>query len=302
MCYSALIKASLKEVSASFRALVDLEEFRHLFDLRLADATVKIPRGIDRYFLESQDPQEVALAPLIRQFHLEEKERTLIAIGGARQEIRDLQQKPTAANRKKIEVRERRLIKLGEKMALKLDEPSHLDQRVYPHWYAPVVVEEKGQRRLMPMRYRVRGPDGVDIPDKYNTFNSRLDSLRAARTWIPLFGRTHVIFPFVHFYEWVERGGVKKEIFFSPEGRDFMWAAGLFSVAKNKEKLPLYSFAMVTDDPPPEISQAGHDRCPIFLAEPKISAWLNPENLAPDELLLLLKNIEKPYYSNGLAA
>ena len=77
MCYSALIKASLKEVSASFRALLDTDEFRDLFLQRLAHPEMKIPRGIDRYFVESSDPKEAKLATLVRQFHAEERERDL---------------------------------------------------------------------------------------------------------------------------------------------------------------------------------------------------------------------------------
>ena len=85
MCYSALIKASLKEVSASFRALLDTDEFRDLFLKRLAHPEIKIPRGIDRYFAESQDPKESKLAPLVQQFHSEERERDLQLIGETRQ-------------------------------------------------------------------------------------------------------------------------------------------------------------------------------------------------------------------------
>jgi putative SOS response-associated peptidase YedK len=81
-----------------------------------------------------------------------------------------------------------------------------------------------------------------------------------------------------------------------------MWAAGLYSFPKNKTSLPIHSFAMVTDDPPPEVAAAGHDRCPIFLKNEQLEKWLNPQKLSQEELLLLLRSIEKAHYLHGLAA
>lgn len=35
-------------------------------------------------------------------------------------------------------------------------------------------------------------------------------------------------------------------------------------------------FAIVTDEPPPEVRAAGHDRCPVFLNESAAQSWLDP--------------------------
>jgi hypothetical protein len=50
----------------------------------------------------------------------------------------------------------------------------------------------------------------------------------------------------------------------------------------------LRSFAMVTDEPPQEIAQAGHDRCPIFLREDLMDVWLNPKGKPLKELHAVL--------------
>ncbi len=40
---------------------------------------------------------------------------------------------------------------------------------------------------------------------------------------------------------------------------------------------PTYSFAAITDEPPPEIAAAGHDRCIIPIKPENVDAWLNPD-------------------------
>jgi putative SOS response-associated peptidase YedK len=64
----------------------------------------------------------------------------------------------------------------------------------------------------------------------------------------------------------------------------------------------LLSFALITDDPPPEVLAAGHDRCPIPIKEENIDAWLNPDplNLAAQYSILLDR--ERPYYEHRMAA
>jgi len=309
MCYSALIKGNLKRVSAEFRARLDLESFTRFYAMRIEHPELKIPFGLDRYFLLSQDPMEAKIAPLIRQFQKDEAERNRMLLVEAENEIKELAQKPTAANKKKIEVRERKILKLNAKLDTSFDRISPLDERIYPGSFAPVIISDgsKESRRLVPMRYRVRMPSGAEIPPQYNVFNARRDSLLSAATWKPLFSHTHAIFPFVRFFEWVERTSAddkikKVEIAFSPSERGLMWAASLYSPPKDKSILPYASFAMVTDEPPQEVSAAGHDRCPIFLRADLIDSWLSPQEKSKEELLTLLDKKEKTFYLHDLVA
>ena len=50
----------------------------------------------------------------------------------------------------------------------------------------------------------------------------------------------------------------------------------------------LLSFALITDDPPPEVAAAGHDRCVIALRPENLDKWLNPEEQDTGSLLALL--------------
>jgi putative SOS response-associated peptidase YedK len=177
--------------------------------------------------------------------------------------------------------------------------PDETDCRVYPGYFAPVMIMENGQRSIVPMRYRVR-PAGTpqEIPSRFNLFNCRIDSLETKPTWRRLLGRSHGIFPFVKFYEWVEGEDRKKrQVAFKPEGKELMWAPALYDTWTSTDgSITFRSFAIVTDDPPPEILECGHDRCPIYLSKDNIDAWLEPHNQSKSELVDLLKHQENVYY------
>lgn len=63
-----------------------------------------------------------------------------------------------------------------------------------------------------------------------------------------------------------------------------------------------YSFAAVTDEPPPEVAATGHNRCLIPLREENLSRWLQPERMDKAELYAILHDRERPTYEHALAA
>lgn len=178
------------------------------------------------------------------------------------------------------------------------------DNRIFPGYFTWVLVEENGKRVLKRMRYRVR-PQGSssEIPSKFNVFNARLDSLELRETWKKVFMKKHALLPFTRFFEWVEFEGKKRLISFAPKDREIMWAPCLYDYWENKEQnFGFYSFAIITDDPPVEVQEMGHDRCPIFLQERHISSWLNPTIKNKTMILNSLKDKEPVYYFNRWAA
>lgn len=178
------------------------------------------------------------------------------------------------------------------------------DQRIFPGYFTWVMVHENGKRVFKRMRYRVR-PRGSaeEIPTKYNVFNARIDSLETRQTWQKLFTRQHGLFPFTRFFEWVEEHEKKKLVSFLPNGKDLMWAPCLWDYWENPDKsLGFYSFALITDDPPPEVAARGHDRCPIFLKEKYIDEWLDTSKKSREEWYSLLKNKEDVFYRFEWAA
>lgn len=148
------------------------------------------------------------------------------------------------------------------------------------------------------MRYRVR-PKGshAEIPTKFNVFNARVDSLETRKTWRASFMKNHGICPFNSFYEWVEKDGKKSLISFKSSNHDFMWAPCLWEEWTSKDgSYSFKSFAIITNDPPPEIQTMGHDRCPIFIQKDHIDTWLQPKNKKDVyKILSLNENVEYSY-------
>jgi putative SOS response-associated peptidase YedK len=64
----------------------------------------------------------------------------------------------------------------------------------------------------------------------------------------------------------------------------------------------LLSFAAVTDDPPAEITLAGHDRCIIPIEAENINAWLNPDPADLAAQYTILDDRHQPYYEYRLTA
>ena len=62
------------------------------------------------------------------------------------------------------------------------------------------------------------------------------------------------------------------------------------------------SFAAITDDPPPEVAAAGHDRCIIPIKPEYVDAWLNPNAKHLAAQYAILDDRERPYYEHRLAA
>ncbi|MEJ0008890.1 MAG: SOS response-associated peptidase family protein [Steroidobacteraceae bacterium] len=62
------------------------------------------------------------------------------------------------------------------------------------------------------------------------------------------------------------------------------------------------SFAAITDEPPPEVAAAGHDRMIVNLRPENVDRWLRPEGQSIDELQSLLSERQTPYYEHQRAA
>ena len=65
---------------------------------------------------------------------------------------------------------------------------------------------------------------------------------------------------------------------------------------------PLLSFAAITDEPPPEVAAAGHDRMIVNLKQANLEAWLNPAGRSVQQLDALLADREAPYYEHEVMA
>lgn len=302
MCYSALVDRELRKAEKEYEATINDESFRDLYCMRELDTSIKIPDGMEQSFIEHGGSTGKLIKQSVDRYRRAEQIALNDEAQVLRQEIEALEStialKPTKTAQNKLGVLNRKLTKINNK----IESPNSTgDYRIYPYYFAPVIIQNDRRREIVPMRYRILPRTGVEVPNQYNVFNARRDSLTTAKNWKPLFGKKHAIFPFIRFFEWVEREGKKVELSFSPD-YESMWAACLYEEYQHPELGLIRSFAMVTDEPPKEIAQTGHDRCPVFLREDLISDWLTPKKKTLEELVALLSEKQPAYYSHAMAA
>jgi putative SOS response-associated peptidase YedK len=175
--------------------------------------------------------------------------------------------------------------------------------RIYPLYFAPIMIQGPEQKLLRPMRYRVR-PYGSaqEVPSSYNMFNARLDGLEQRRTWSALFMRHHGILVAQAFFEWVERDGKKSVIRFAAREQEQLLIPVIYDYwSEVGGKEGFYSFALITSNPTPEVLEAGHDRLPIILSRENSQAWLNPKQTGRAAIKQILARPMPAYFEHTAA-
>lgn len=176
------------------------------------------------------------------------------------------------------------------------------------------MVVEEGEKTLMPMRYHCLPAGKPRSFDRQfpGTFNARRDSLRSY--WKGVFGVTHGVAIVDSFFENVPRHKVEGReltedekaenviLEFKPDTGQPMYVACLWSRYREEGQPDLLSWAAITDEPPPEVAAAGHDRCIIPLKPENVEAWLHPDPRNLETSYALLDDREVPYYEHREAA
>lgn len=319
MCYSAEIKADYKEYVRLFGADISIRQFVRLYWERREGAKVKIPKAMDMAFSQPKTEEERQIWEMVQGFDAEQAAKLEQELFKQKKRLADaertLQTKTTkaAAESKRIATDKIAWV-LGKLDDLRRTNLTGEDSRIFPGWYAPVMVMENGKRVIKPMRYQCRPAGKPSFNDiKFpGTYNARRDSLESY--WKGLFGYSHGLVVADAFYENVSRHamegrdlapGEKEEnviLEFRPRTHQPMLVACLWSHWQGQGEPDLLSFAAITDEPPAEVRAAGHDRCIIPIKSENVDAWLNPapKNLA--ELYAILDDRERPYYEHRLAA
>lgn len=177
-----------------------------------------------------------------------------------------------------------------------------------------MILLEADELLVKPMRYHCRPAGKPASIDKQfdGLYNARRDNLEGF--WKNQFGRHHAVVVMRSFFENVARNDYEKRplcegekpenliLHFNPSPPADMLVACLWDHWRGRDGEELYSFAAITDEPPPEIAATGHERCVIPLKEENIRAWLSPRERSPAELYRILDNRERPYYEHRIAA
>jgi putative SOS response-associated peptidase YedK len=86
---------------------------------------------------------------------------------------------------------------------------------------------------------------------------------------------------------------------FTPQDTSSMFVPCIWSCWQRGEEV-LHSTALITEAPP-EVAQAGHNRCPINLTREAALAWLAPTGRSDAELFEILNERQRPYYEHRIA-
>jgi putative SOS response-associated peptidase YedK len=270
-------------------------------------------------FADPQNDDERAILDLILQFNAQQAATLEQELFKQRKRLADaertLQTKTTKAATESKRIAASKVDWcLGKLASLRRTELIDEDSRIFPSWYAPVMISKSGKRVVRPMRYQCRlagKPAFYDVKFP-GTYNARRDNLEGF--WKAQFGASHGVMIANAFYEYVSRhrmegrelaAGEKEEnviLEFRPRPTQDMLVACLWSRWTETGEPDLLSFAAITGEPPAEVAAAGHDRCIIPIKPGNVDAWLNPNPGKLGTLYAILDDRERPYYEHRLAA
>lgn len=316
MCYSAQVYSDYRRYMRDSGARLDIAAFTALF--AHPDRVPQRSKALDALLFAPASPEEGAVKALLDasnqaqvsawQQELFRQKRRLV------QAQRSLEGKSTKRALNDERVASLKIRRLTARIrAIQTADVSPAAARIYPMWYAPIIVIEDDQLVIKPMRFHCR-PAGkpASYDDRFpGCYNARRDNL--TRFWKGQYGINHGVLLASAFYENVALHDLEKRplqeeeraanvvLEFRPRELDFMHVACIWSRWVGPGGEELLSFAAITDEPPVEVSAAGHDRCIVPLKPSNVKRWLKPGG-DTDACEQLLDDRERPYYEHRLAA
>lgn len=317
MCYSALAVSDYKRLHRLGKAVPDHQAFEKLYGQRVIDASIKIPRALDANYQNPASPDEARIWDAIQTYRHERS--TKLEAELFKQKTRQttaqraLQEKVTKKAETDLRVSTNKIEQHRAWISdLKRTDARPSDTRIFPFWFAPVVLREGSEHVIRPMRYHVRPrgfPPSID-KQRDGLYNARRDNIvRYWQNYFHLFGDTHAAMLITGFFENVPKhkyehrdlspGEPEKNlvIAFDPLPAVEFIVPCLWSRWEGDGEV-LESFAAVTDEPPPEVAATGHDRCVISLRGENLGTWLNPTKHSTGELDGLLGDQQRYFFEH----
>lgn len=316
MCYSAQIYADYRKLLREQGPVMDLAAFARLWLRENGSARSKIPRGL----IEALRPLLSAdvVAELDARFAEDEQAWQAEVFAQSKRKAdneRKLAMKPTKTAANEVRIAGNKIEQLKRKIAgLHRTDLRPSDWRFWPQWWAPVILREGDRYVVRPMRYQLRQPGKPSSSDYVvdrdtgrkrlsGTYNARRDNLE--RYWRRQFGYTHGLMVIDTFWENVQMSdGRNQELQFTPRSGEPMLVACLWAnwtdPAGVEPDLPC--FAAITDEPEPEVAEAGHDRTVINIKPEHVAAWLNPDPGDLAALYAIFDDKRHPFYEHQVAA
>lgn len=318
MCFSASVETDIKRYKTAFGVRTDMFPVKEIFERRAQGEKIEIPRAFEANFAQPHSAEEKKIDNLIHEYRARQQGELETKLFEQKKKLADAERKLALKHTKTAEsakaTAERQIERVRGRMERLRGGLSEADSRIYAFQWAPLILWKNGERVVELQRYHLR-PFGMkeEFDRKYpGCYNARRDSLTGF--WRKEFGHKHGVLVIKGFYENVKKhdyerralkAGEREEnmvLEFRPEGHEYMFVPCIWDEWKDKSGVVLRSFALITDEPPPEVAATGHDRCPIFLKEENIDAWLQPGKKTDAELFAILDDRERPFYKHALAA
>ena len=120
MCYSAMVKQSVKKLALQYQARIQLDAFEALFTQRLQGSGAKIPRAMELSFSEPENAQEKRIWKLIQQFEHEQRAEAEASLFSLKKRIAEAEQKlkikETKTAKKELRIGQDKLEKVKSKL------------------------------------------------------------------------------------------------------------------------------------------------------------------------------------------
>jgi putative SOS response-associated peptidase YedK len=319
MCYSAQVVQVVRKLNREFGIRLDYDEAFKLFMRRLEDPSLTISRGFEANFDDPATDQERRIKAAIDEHRSRMATKFEKDLFSQKTRLvnaeRSLKAKETKKGREDVRIATAKIGALTTRLAdLRRSETTPPDNRIFPMVYAGVIIRHKGQILLTPMRYFCRPAGKPAFYDKKfpGLYNARRDSL--GKFWAGQFGTQHAILVVDSFYENVRLHAMEHRelvadeqernvvLQFTPEPKQPMLIACLWSHWTDPKEPDLRGFAAITDEPPADVAAAGHDRCIINLQPRHVEAWLTPEDRTSEELQSILSDRAVPVFQYAAEA
>jgi putative SOS response-associated peptidase YedK len=323
MCYSAMVIQDAKKYGVRFEARVQYDAYLDIFSRRLDGEKLTINRAMEAQFTKSPSSAvEKKIAKSIIDWHENEKMRLEQEIFKQKERLanaeRTLKTKTTKKAQEDLRIATKKIDKCKsdlKKHDVK-DSNAESERRIFPfHFVSMLVTDENGEKVVRPFRYHMRPHDKDEGFDRefMGCYNARFNNLKRVEFWKDSLAKSRRgiilverFFENVAPKEYAKKHKLPKEmkdlenlvLCFEPDNKELMIIPTLWDVWKKRGESPLYSTALITDEPLPEIAQAGHDRTPIFLKESAVDLWLSAETA--EEAIAALGERERPHYNHRL--
>jgi len=197
-----------------YGAAMSLQQFYYTYFSRSRDPKIRIPKSVDAWFSNPTTDLEREIEALIDQWNADQTSSLEQELFKQRKRLADAERTLQTKTTKKAQEDQRiagNKIELarGKLSDLRRTEFVDSDARLFPGWYAPVMIVEDGHYVVKPMRFRYRFPGWNDAieREKDGSYNARMDNI--ATKWRGAFGHRHGILMANRFYENVSRHAVE---------------------------------------------------------------------------------------------